>query len=522
MTRGTGSVMATTMNADGRIGPTIDVVVGKDILDLITGAMYVDPLTIYREYIQNAADAIDNARKVRRKPSLPGKVDISLQTEKRQIVIRDSGTGLANSDFVTRLTAIGGSVKRGTGARGFRGVGRLAGLGYCRELVFRSRANARERVLEMVWDGLRLRKLLRDPSAENDLAHVVNEITRVTTIGPSKYPAKFFEVELRGVIRYRNDVLLNQAEVARYIAEIAPVPFSPNFEYGNEIQQKLLEYGVTAPIEIYLNDAESPLYRPYGNTFRVRQDLDDTFKSIEFFELPGINGGLDAFGWFLDHAYYGAIPKAAGIKGLRVRSGNVQIGADDIVAALFPEPRFNSWTVGEIHALGNRLVPNGRRDTFEHNSHFSNLQAQLAPISRRIAQTCRNNSSERARIKRFSLLEERANEILAILIQGSVSRTGRSSLQRELGTILATMEEQMGSDCLTPKSRTVLKRKFSALQNKMERTTNASNVADPLASMAAHKKTAYKEILQLIYECSPNRVSAHSLVTKILGRISVQ
>ena len=335
MTRGTGSVMATTMNADGRIGPTIDVVVGKDILDLITGAMYVDPLTIYREYIQNAADAIDNARKVRRKPSLPGKVDISLQTEKRQIVIRDSGTGLANSDFVTRLTAIGGSVKRGTGARGFRGVGRLAGLGYCRELVFRSRANARERVLEMVWDGLRLRKLLRDPSAENDLAHVVNEITRVTTIGPSKYPAKFFEVELRGVIRYRNDVLLNQAEVARYIAEIAPVPFSPNFEYGNEIQQKLLEYGVTAPIEIYLNDAESPLYRPYGNTFRVRQDLDDTFKSIEFFELPGINGGLDAFGWFLDHAYYGAIPKAAGIKGLRVRSGNVQIGADDIVAAFF-------------------------------------------------------------------------------------------------------------------------------------------------------------------------------------------
>ena len=39
-----------------------DVVVGKDILDLLTGSMYVDPLNVYREYIQNAADAIDLAK----------------------------------------------------------------------------------------------------------------------------------------------------------------------------------------------------------------------------------------------------------------------------------------------------------------------------------------------------------------------------------------------------------------------------------------------------------------------------
>ena len=36
-----------------------EVEIGKDILELLTGAMYVDPLTIYREYVQNAADAID-------------------------------------------------------------------------------------------------------------------------------------------------------------------------------------------------------------------------------------------------------------------------------------------------------------------------------------------------------------------------------------------------------------------------------------------------------------------------------
>ncbi len=36
-------------------------IVGKDILELISVSMYVDPLTLYREYIQNATDAIDLA-----------------------------------------------------------------------------------------------------------------------------------------------------------------------------------------------------------------------------------------------------------------------------------------------------------------------------------------------------------------------------------------------------------------------------------------------------------------------------
>ena len=38
-----------------------EIVIGKDVLELVSSAMYVDPLTIYREYLQNAADAIDDA-----------------------------------------------------------------------------------------------------------------------------------------------------------------------------------------------------------------------------------------------------------------------------------------------------------------------------------------------------------------------------------------------------------------------------------------------------------------------------
>ena len=38
-----------------------DIIVGKDILELLGSAMYADPLNVYREYVQNAVDSIDEA-----------------------------------------------------------------------------------------------------------------------------------------------------------------------------------------------------------------------------------------------------------------------------------------------------------------------------------------------------------------------------------------------------------------------------------------------------------------------------
>jgi hypothetical protein len=85
--------------------------------------MYIDPMTVYREYIQNAADAVDLARaQGLLEPDQPGRVDIAVDPAIRTVRIRDNGASLAFRDFGARLTALGGSAKRGTPARGFRGV----------------------------------------------------------------------------------------------------------------------------------------------------------------------------------------------------------------------------------------------------------------------------------------------------------------------------------------------------------------------------------------------------------------
>jgi molecular chaperone HtpG len=65
-----------------------EIVVGKDILELLSSSMYVDPITIFREYIQNSADSIDQAREHGfLSPDERGHVDISLDAIGRTIKI---------------------------------------------------------------------------------------------------------------------------------------------------------------------------------------------------------------------------------------------------------------------------------------------------------------------------------------------------------------------------------------------------------------------------------------------------
>jgi HSP90 family molecular chaperone len=84
-----------------------EIIIGKDILELLSSSMYVDPMTIYREYAQNAADSIDLARADGQLAADAGKVTIILDVPGRNVKIRDNGTGIAQADFADRLTAFG-------------------------------------------------------------------------------------------------------------------------------------------------------------------------------------------------------------------------------------------------------------------------------------------------------------------------------------------------------------------------------------------------------------------------------
>ena len=125
---------------------------GADILNLITTGMYHTPLAMYREYIQNAADAIEGSPQPEE-----GRVEIMIDAGERKVRIRDNGPGLTHAQAKRELIPIARSRKRRGVDRGFRGIGRLSGLAFAEAVTFRTRSRATQAVTEIRWDGATLR-----------------------------------------------------------------------------------------------------------------------------------------------------------------------------------------------------------------------------------------------------------------------------------------------------------------------------------------------------------------------------
>ena len=272
-----------------------EIVIGKDVLELVSSAMYVDPMTVYREYVQNAADAVDTARAAGTLTTRePGRVHISIDRERRAVRIRDNGCGVPFQDFGRTLTALGGSAKRGMLTRGFRGVGRLAGLGYAQELVFRSRVPGEDVVSQLRWDCRRLKAALRDASDDTGVADLIRRVTTLERVEISDAPERFFDVEMRGVIRLRNDRLINPLAISEYLSQVAPVPFSPTFRFGAELEEMLSRHVDLGELDIRVDDADEPIYRPHRDRFSVDGKQKVNFDSLRFLEIPGVDGGVAA------------------------------------------------------------------------------------------------------------------------------------------------------------------------------------------------------------------------------------
>jgi len=502
------------------------ILVGKDILELVSGAMYVEPLTIFREYIQNAVDAIDEAKEAGLFGSHQPRIDVFVDLVNRSIRIRDTGIGVKSSNFRCQLTAFGSSKKRGTKARGFRGVGRLSGLGYCQVLIFRSRAPEDEDVRALTWDSKKFKAILQDRNYEGDLNQVVQDVTSINTVSITDAPRHFFEVELLHVIRYKNDVLLNEEEIEHYIGQVAPVSFNPDFTFGERISSWLNKFASIQSYPIFLNVYQGTnwkckqIYRPFSDKFAIHGALVDKVEDVEFCELPGADGNIAAAGWILDHNYLGAIARRESVAGLRLRSGNLQVGSDDIVANLFPESRFNSWCMGEFHVVSPKLLPNGRRDQFESNASYVDLLGHLSAITRDITKACRQKSKIRSLQGRFrnsvSLIEEKVRLIEATPIPPTMEKRLRAEIKQGLRR-LQELRDGTRDESLQQKYTKALNR----LVGRVERL-DASRRKMPLSGIPKARRTVYEKLIGLIYQCSKNKQSASELIGRIISKLEEQ
>jgi hypothetical protein len=497
-----------------------EIIIGKDILELLSSSMYVDPMTIYREYAQNAADSIDQARADGQLAADAGKVTITLDIPGRNVKIRDNGTGISNADFAARLTAFGASKKRGRGARGFRGVGRLAGIGYCQELIFRSRVAGETKVSELRWDCKKLKTILRSSEEHHDLRDAVSQVVELRRIPATDFPERFFEVELRSIIRHRNDQLLSAAAINTYLAQVAPVPFRPDFPFRDEILKHVSPHIRLGDLRVEIGDGGEQVYRPHGQSMEIAVGVLDAFTDVELLNIEGIDGETACVGWVLHHGYTGALPSACNLRGLRVRCGNIQVGDDRMFEELFPETRFNAWSVGELHIIDPRIVPNGRRDHFEQSVHFHNLLTHLTPVAREITRRCRTSSVQRKWARDFELRETAIREKAAIIKQGALNRGDRYGMTEEIKAGVVFLNGIITKGILPDPIVADLKKRKDKVERDVTKILNAPVKISALADVPASKRRAFEELIGLIYKCSASQTNAKLLVDKILARLT--
>ena len=109
------------------------------------------------------------------------------------------------------------------------------------------------------------------------------------------------------------------------------------------------------------------------------------------------------------------MPRKLGVRGLRARIGNLQIGDERVFAEAFPEERFADWAIGEVHVYDERITPNGRRDAFEPSLHLSNLIGHLSITGRDVARAARSSSVERQMERSLSSVQTALTEYTRLL-----------------------------------------------------------------------------------------------------------
>lgn len=354
---------------------------GKHLIQILMFSMYNDQRIIYREYIQNAYDAINRAVKEGILPQIKdGIVDVRIDSDAQRIIIRDNGIGIKSNEVAEKLLNIADSRKDGVTSAGQYGIGRLAGAGYCRWLKFKTSALGENKASIISFDVDFANQIINDVEDDSSATEVIDIITKLESV-PEKESEHYFEVTLEGVNREYRD-LLNPDAITEYLREVAPIDYSMKFK--NVLFTPSLKQA-ERPIftSLYAEIGNVSVYVNGSTELRKRYNLKidgtgDEIDSLDFFQVNNDKGELLAWGWYAVTPFTKQIPVSDTNRGIRLRKHNIQLGTSDLLNKYFGEARGNNYFYGEVFAVHPNLRPNSDRSglapTPETEILFDNLR----------------------------------------------------------------------------------------------------------------------------------------------------
>lgn len=494
-----------------------EVQVGKYTLESLTTGMYSDPKIVYREYIQNSVDSLENAVQQGIIEHSSMRIDIIVSEENSRISIRDNGTGIRSSEAKATLMNVGNSKKRNANNRGFRGIGRLGGMSYCDTLIFSTSYEGENCKSVISFDCKKLKKLLVPGQYEDlSLADVLGEITTVEVL-PENSEKHYFVVEMENVSGSSD--LLNIDAAKSYISQVAPLPYQTRyFIYISQLKEYLRDNGYDLeefPIFVGEEVDLEPVYKPNKSRFRADRNKRtvDEITSMEYFDIT-IDGDLYALGWYGNCGWYGFLSDRE-LSGFRVRKGNILIGDSRTLNGIFKEARFNGWTQGEIFIVTDKLVPNARRDDFEQNEAYYQFIEALSNnvavnISRAIREASQTRNSPSAKV--LKEVNKKISEATATVSEGFNSSVDKEKLVEELKITKEKLAKVKVKDEFIPRKEEVNKR----LEDTIERVTHSSNYKINKISSGIDKKS--KNVLKTVSDILSKKLSKF-LVDEIIEEI---
>lgn len=385
-------------------------IIGKNVIESLTTGMYENPLFVYREYIQNAADAVDHAVKAGVLQKGEEAISVRIDNERQEIIIEDNAIGIESAKAFSILRNIAKSTKQKGIDKGFRGIGRLGGLAYCQKLTFETSCKGEDVKSIVTWDAEKLQNLINDTEDKSSGEEVVKEVTSFDSKKEDK-DEHYFKVVME-------DVNLNIDEVTNYLQMVAPIDINSSFLYKKEIQKYMNEHQLSVDTyNIYINGDQ--IFKPYNSKIYSfdkagNKKTAGNVYQVNYFNRKSASGEPLFWGWFSMTSLEGQIPSANLARGIRLRSANIQIGDSEICKKFFTstsDQRFSFYFFGELHALNSKLIPNSRRDYFEDNDICKEFENAVKEEFLKLKKYCYEVSNLKSCYKKISSTEKIRKEI---------------------------------------------------------------------------------------------------------------
>lgn len=430
--------------------------VGAFVLETLTTGMYTNPLDALRELVQNATDSILQAEREGLIVKNAGRIEMIIEPRTRTLTIRDNGVGIAENDVYGCLINIGMSNKKIEMNAGFRGIGRLAGIAYCRTLRFRTSFYGENKTSVVTLDCENLRKAILPAMRE------VEELTDVMVKNSSlSYESgnaseHFFEVVLERITEPAND-FLDAIALENYLKQTAPVNFdAQHFVYAPQIREWVEQQGLSIPIVnlvIKTPEGERQVFKPYRTHYKTSRqagNFDVRVKAIHFYPEKLTADSLFWI-WYSETDLLGMI-NDEDVAGLRLRKNNIAIGGEARISELFSQlaktnDRLNAWYLGEVHILTNDAIPNARRDGFEDSGMWPQIKQELLEFLRERVAEIRDKykPGNRPVQKVIASARKVINEAKEELEKGSISQERQEKIRNRMAEVEKQIREAYDS-----------------------------------------------------------------------------